>query len=284
MLQTVYIDVLLVIDFSMDFLALYITSYLLKLKLKASRNILAAFLGALYSVLTVILKFDSIILTVIFGYFICLAAFGKRKPKESAYIFIAFIAVNFLLGGGMTALFSIFNSVVGERLVIIYGDVSKVPEKLPFNIFAFGAALITAIVMLFAKIFSKKGTAKRVSAEIYIGSRCGEFILTEDSGNMLTEQLSGDPVIFLSERAMLKLTDSRTLYAIKSLEPEIMKKSRLKMRVTVYETVGGKEMCVCLRPDKVVIDGRSVRAWIASGKSESFGDSDGLVPSVLLGG
>lgn len=267
----------------MDFLALYITSYLLKLKLKASRNILAAFLGALYSVFTVLFRFDSIVLSIVFGYFICLTAFGKRKPRESAYIFIAFVAVNFLLGGGMTALFSIFNSVIGERLVIIYGDVNKVPNKLPFNIFAAGAAFITAITMTFAKFFSRKGTARRVKAEIFLVKRGGEFLLTEDSGNMLTEQLSGEPVIFLSEKAMLKITDAETLSAVNRLDPEIMQKSRLKMRVTVYETVSGKEMCVCLRPDRVIIGGKSVRAWIAIGKTDAFGDSDGIVPSVLLG-
>ena len=133
--QTIYIDILFAINFSMDFLAIYITSYLLKLKFKTFKAVIAAILGALYSAFTVILRTDSIILALFFAYFMCYIAFEKRNLKNSIYNFIAYIAVNFLIGGGMTAVFSVFNKLVGERIVTIYGDVNSVPEKLPFSIF-----------------------------------------------------------------------------------------------------------------------------------------------------
>lgn len=282
MLQTIYIDVLFIINFSMDFLAVFITSYLLKIKIKTYKNTLAALFLALYSVLTVMLRFEGMIVALLFAYFLCLFAFGKRSFKESLQIYIAFIAVNFLLGGGMTALFSLFNSIVGERLVMIYGDVSEVPGKLPFNIFAIGVTFITAIIMMFGKIFTRKGTARSVNAEIFLAKKSSAFTLTEDSGNMLTEALSGEPVIFLNEKALLRITDEKTLFGIKNLDPDLMKKSGLKMRLTAYETVGGREMCVLVRPEKVMIGGRSVRAWIACCKTDTLGDSDGIVPSVLI--
>ncbi len=283
LLQTVYVDVLFVIDFTMDFLALYITSYFLKTRLKMRRIIIAALLGALYSVLTVVLRIDSIILALIFAAFMCFITFGKRSVKGFLHIVISFIAVNFLLGGGMTALFSFFNSVVGERLVMIYGDVSNVPSKLPFNIFAVGVLIIAVLAMTFARFFSKKGTCRRIGAEIELSGKHGSFILTEDSGNLLTESVSGEPVIFLSEKAMLELTDEKTLSAIKNISPEVMGRSRFKMRIAVYQTVSGKEMCLCIRPEKILIGGRAVRAWIACGKADVFGENDGIVPSVLVG-
>ena len=282
MLQTIYIDVLFLINFSMDFLAVFITSYLLKMKLKTGRNTVSALIGALYSVLSVALRFDGIILALLVAFVMCRVAFGKRKIREFFYIFIAFVSVNFLLGGGMTALFSLFNTVIGERLVMIYGDVSSVPGKLPFNIFAIGVTLVTAIVMAFGKIFSRKGTAKAVRTQIFLNGKEGSFTLREDSGNMLTEPTSGDPVIFLSDSAIQRISDIKTLSAIQSLDAEIMKKSGLKMSFTVYETVSGKEMCVCIRPDRVLINGHAVRAWITSGKNTSFGEGDGIVPSVLI--
>ena len=283
MLQTVYVDVLFSIDFTMDFLALYITSYLLKMRVKNRRIVISALLGAFYSVLTVVLRVDSVIFALLFAAVMCFTAFGKRRIKQFLHIFITFIAVNFLLGGGMTALFTLFNSVIGERLVIIYGDVSSVPGKLPFNIFAVGVVIITATVMAFAKFFSRKGTCRNVSSEIQLYGKHAKLVLTEDSGNLLTESLSGEPVIFLSERAMLKFTDEKTLCAIKNLNPEIMSKSRVKMRVAVYQTVSGKEMCLCIRPEKISVDGKSVRAWVACGKADVFGESDGIIPSVLVG-
>ncbi len=280
--QTIYIDILFAINFSMDFLAIYITSYLLKLKFKTFKAVIAAILGALYSAFTVILRTDSIILALFFAYFMCYIAFEKRNLKNSIYNFIAYIAVNFLIGGGMTAVFSVFNKLVGERIVTIYGDVNSVPEKLPFSIFAVGVTFITALIIAFAKMFSKKGTAKNVKAEIFVGDKKGDFYLTEDSGNMLTEHLSGEPVIFLSEKAMLKITDEKTLIGVKNLDADIMKNSKIKMRVTVYETVSGKEMCVCMKPNKTLINGTNVRAWVAVGKGNIFGENDGIVPSILI--
>ncbi len=282
MLQTVYVDILFCIDFTMDFLALYITSYLLKIRLKTHRIVIAALFGALYSVLTVVFRVDSVIFALLCAAVMCFTAFGKRSLKQFLHIFIAFIAVNFLLGGGMTALFTLFNSFVGERLVIIYGDVSNVPGKLPFNIFAVGVVVITVTVMSFAKFFSRKGTCRNVPSEIYLYGRHEKLNLTEDSGNLLTESLSGEPVIFLSEKAMLKFTDEKTLCAIKNLNPDIMSKNRVKMRVAVYQTVSGKEMCLCIRPEKILVNGKSVRAWIACGKADVFGESDGIIPSVLV--
>lgn len=282
MLQTVYVDVLFCIDFTMDFLALYITSYLLKIRIKTRRTVISAILGAFYSVLTVIFRVDSVILALFFAVVMCFTAFGKREIKGFIHIIISFIAVNFLLGGGMTALFTLFNSIVGERLVIIYGDVSNVPSKLPFNIFAVCVVVITVTVMSFVKLFSRKGMCRSIPSEIELYGRRAMLNLTEDSGNLLTEALSGEPVIFLSEKAMLKFTDEITLSAIKNLNPDVMTKNRLKMRLTVYHTVSGKEMCLCIRPEKVLVYGKSVRAWIACGKADVFGESDGIIPSILV--
>ncbi len=283
MLQTVYVDVLFIIDFTMDFLALYITSYLLKSRLKTGRITASALLGALYSALTVVFRIDSLILSLMFAALMCFIAFGKRSIKGFLHIIVSFIAVNFLLGGGMTALFSFFNLTVGERLIMIYGDVSNVPNKLPFNIFAVGVLIIAVFIMAFARFFSKKGACRNIGAEIELGGRRASFVLTEDSGNLLTESVSGDPVIFLSENAMLKLIDEKTLYAIKNLSPEVMSRGRLKMRIAVYQTISGKELCLCIRPEKILIGGRLVRAWIACGKAAVFGENDGIVPSSLVG-
>ena len=72
MLRTVYADVLFLIDFTMDFLAVYLTSHFIKRKTDVRRMIFSALIGALYSVLTVIFKLDSLLLTLLVAVLICL--------------------------------------------------------------------------------------------------------------------------------------------------------------------------------------------------------------------
>lgn len=280
--QTIYADVLFIINFSMDFLALYITSKFLKIRIKNVSTIISALLGALYSVITVILHFENLFVTVIFGYLMCLIAFGKRKIKGTFYIFVTYIAVNFLLGGGMTAVFSFFNSVIGERLINLYGNVIDVPEKLPVNIFAVGVFVITAFVMMFAKVFSRKGVARRIVAGITLGGNTVAVNLIEDSGNTLCEPISGEPVIFLSEKAIKGIIDDKTLLALKTFNPTEMKNSGYKIRIAAYQTVSGRDMCACIRPDKITVSGKEIRAWITCKSTHAFGDGDGIIPSMII--
>ena len=132
MLQTVYADVLFVIDFTMDFLAVYLTAEFLKRRLSVKRIVFSAMIGAFYSVMTVVLKLSSILLTLLTAIVICLTAFGKSSIRGSLHTLTVYISINFLLGGGMTAIFSFFNSKVGEKLIMIYGDVGRVTNKMPF--------------------------------------------------------------------------------------------------------------------------------------------------------
>ena len=282
MLRTVYADVLFLIDFTMDFLAVYLTSHFVKRKTDVRRIIFSALIGALYSVLTVIFKLDSLLLTLLVAVLICLTAFGRCPLKGSLHILTVFVSVNFLLGGGMTAVFSFFNSKVGEKLVMIYGDVSRVTNKLPLNIFMLGAAFITVFVIVFSRIYSKKTSLRPVEAEIELFGKRERFTLSEDSGNMLTEGISGDPVVFLSESALARLIGKETVAALTSFDSSALEGKGLKMRVTVYKTVSGKEMCMCVRPERMLLSGRSVRAWIACAVDGTFGEYDGIIPSSLV--
>ena len=280
--QTVYADVLFVIDFTMDFLAIFLTSQFLKRKISVKRIILSATIGAFYSVITVVLKLSSIILTLLIAAFICLTAFGRCSVKVFLHILTVYISINFLFGGGMTALFSFFNSKVGEKLVMIYGDIGRVANKLPLNVFLIGATVISVFVFTFGRIFSRKGVIRTVKAEIEISGKHESFILTEDSGNMLTEGISGEPVVFLSAVSLSRLLGKETVSALTELNTDILSGEKLKMRLTVYKTVSGKEMCMCIRPERIILDGKSVRAWIACASGGTFGEYDGIAPSSLL--
>jgi hypothetical protein len=153
---------------------------------------------------------------------------------------------------------------------------------MPLGVFMVSAAIIALFAVIFGRIFIRRGVARSISVKIELSGKSATFLLKEDSGNMLCEPLSGEPVIFLSERAMLRITDKKAVEEIKNLDTKIMKDYHYKGRIIIYETVNGKETGVCVRPQKITVGGKNVRAWVAISSALFSGETDGIIPSSLL--
>ncbi len=282
MQQVIYADVLFLIDMSMDFLALYIVSAILKLQSGKYKLAFASVAGSLYSVISVVSRHDSVILALAVAIVMNLLAFGLCKLSRLAVRATVFLVVNFILGGAMTAIFNVFNSFGRDRFVMIYGEISELPQKMPIYVFAAGFAITAVISVIFTRIFSQKTAVSHAHTEITYGKSTFKFKLLCDSGNLLTEPMSGDPVIFLSECAMKKLTGEDVLNSLLHSDPEFLRQNLRRARVILYETVNGRQSGICLRADKVVINGKNCRAWICVSGTVSSDNGDGILPVSLL--
>ena len=110
--RIIYGDVLLVINFSMDFLSLYITARIMHIKLNSFRITLSAVIGALYSLLIISISTKAIVsgvLSIAFSFLMCFIAYGKFKIARYIKNTIVFYIVNFALGGGITAICNLLN-------------------------------------------------------------------------------------------------------------------------------------------------------------------------------
>lgn len=281
--QIIYADVLFLIDVSMDFLALYITAFVLKLKFRTANCILAASLGAVFSVISVILRAESLIASIAVSIAMCFIAFLGNRLLKIAEAILMFYGANMLLGGAMTAVFNLFNKLTdSDKDMLIYGEVNTVSSNMPVAVFLVGFVLILVAVKILMRIFSK--APANVPFEIYVQMDVKADIITviEDSGNLLTEPISGEPVIFLKESTVRRLSGDETVSALKMQCGLYTHKNRGKIRVVVFKTVSGSDMCACIKPRKITVNGKDCPAWIAIGKSISRGDIDGIVPSSLV--
>ena len=110
----VYADLLFLIDFSMDLLTLYIVSKVLRRRISLLRMVSAAAMGGVYSVAT--LSLPKGVFSMLFGLFVCFvmcmtALLSKRWEnfaKMPLYTCLFFV-VSSLLGGMMTAFYSLLN-------------------------------------------------------------------------------------------------------------------------------------------------------------------------------
>ncbi len=265
----IYADLLFIINFSMDFLCLFITDRLLGCGRKALRLTAASVLGALYGFLPYSVNLPPAI--IILGNLasaglITLTAFGKQDLKRFFRTTAVFMVSSALMGGLITA---IYNSL-GRYHNGVYTEIGAVS----FAVICFISALTA---LCFGLIFRKKINIR--SAEVYISIKNQKIRarLIADSGNLVTEPFSALPVIILSSSVLPKPYDNP--------ESEFFP---LSVRAIPFSTASGKSCFLGFRPDKIEIIklGKKptlAEAYIAVDTSgNNYSGYDGILPISIL--
>ena len=284
--QTIYADILFAVNFSMDFLALYVTDHILKLRFDFKRCIVAAIVGALYGVLAVALDMGTVcglLSTVAVGIFMCLILNGFKGFGMVARETAVFVSANLLIGGGMTAVYEYFNAHGGADNILIYGKAETVEEQLPMALFIAASIVVTVIVFGFSRGIARHSRAKRIELIIEHNGKKLKTTALQDSGNLLTEPISGLPVIILRKEAAGRILEQQTVDLLSELTAA--EKSGEKVRFILYETVSGKGLMGAFKPQKILINGVSVDGWVAISDKLSkkiSGVDEAIVPAALV--
>lgn len=281
--QIIYADILFLIDLTMDFLALYITAFILKIKFRSGASVLSASLGAIYSVFLVISRTQSIIFTVIVSVIMCLIAFFGNSLKSILKTVLVFYTVNMLLGGAMTLVFNAFNSITeSEKELLIYGEVNTLGDNLPIAVFFICVGIFFIGFKAISRALSRSPSKKVIEITVCNEGKTQKFNALEDSGNKVCEPMSNEPIIFMKEKNVIKLGGEKLVSALLMKNEYFNGKDRQKYRVVFYQTVSGSDMCVCFKPQSIKIGGKLCSAWIAIGKNIKTENVDCIIPSALL--
>ncbi len=265
----IYADILFLINFSLDFLCLFIAGRLLNCGGRLWRKLLAAILGGLYSFIPYIVSFDaftSLLINLVFGAFICFVAFGKRDTQRFLLIFGSFMVSSALLGGLITSIYNLSSS---------YSDgVYREINPLSFCIIC----LISAMVALsYGLISRRKIHVSSAEIKIYAKNECIRVRLLADSGNLVTEPFSALPVIIVVSGALPKPYDS----------PESTY-FPFPIRIIPYYTGTGKGCFFGFRPDKIELlipakKPKRIDAFIGIDTANvSYSGYDGIIPASVI--
>ncbi len=290
--QTVYADVLFLINFSMDFLVFYLCAKLSRRRLNSIRCAIAATLGGSYGVATLFLPQNGLaplICDILSLALICAVAFYSKEIGFRDFIgrCALFAGVSAILGGIMSALYSVLNR---SGLALLEPDGG---DDISVWIFALIAALGGAAAVAGGKRMKRIAAAKQSSIEIGFGNRTVRLRAMTDTGNLLTDPLSGRGV------AICELDAVKELFPRELVEywergdigstSELPEKYALKLRyVPAKGAVGAKSsMLTAIVPDifKVVGDGKEVDAdvLIAPVPTKlSAGESRALLPPGII--
>lgn len=209
--ETVYVDVLFIINFSMDFLCFYICSRLFGYKPIIWRTTLASVLGGAYSVLVICLDMPGgarLPMDISVLLLMCMIAGSGGRPKLLGAA--AYAGISAALGGIMTAIFSMLSA--GGLLE--GGDAAEGGEMSAWA-FAIVAAAGAAASLVGGSRLRRHRAARRVRVQVTFGGRSSEFEGMVDSGNLLCDPLSGKRVMICELSALEGLIDPRTAAMIR---------------------------------------------------------------------
>ena len=289
--QTVYGDILLLINFSMDFLALYLSAKLLHLRLRTLPMMLAAGIGAFYALLSLFLRTGNLAITLLnIGISCAMVAVAFLPRRLSSFLKSAavFYGISFLLGGCMTALYNLCNSFLFSDRIHAFGNVTNLESELSFGWFILLAAVSAVASLLLGRLFTRSAAKATVEIKIQLAGRSVGLTLLCDSGNLLCDPISGTPVLICAFHAVEPILyyQLRAFFAdpIPDRIALLRRDAARRVRVIPMRGVGDSGMLFAFRPDKLWVGNNPVDALIAVDTAHGcgeFGGTDGLIPSAL---
>ena len=253
--QTVYADLLFLINFSMDFLCLFSVAKLLSRPFSFIRGAAAASLGGMYSVLSLFLNLPTpaaVAIDVAACILLCVTVFCKKGETFTSLLLLssAFFLSSMLLGGIMTAIFNLLNRLSPPT------DQFSDGEGIPLWILAPVTALSAFITWIGGRFLRKRAQTVSAVVEIRLGKKTAIIRGMCDSGNLLRDAISGKSIIVSDKRNAKNLLpvdcppiDQWTVESIDELPPSV----RSRLRLIPAGTANGEGLMMALRPDAVIL-------------------------------
>ena len=259
MVRTVYVDVLVMINFIVNYLVLIAAARLSGAYIKRWRTALSAFFGALYCAAAYFMEAGflwAMAAKLAMGAVMVLAAFGKRGFLR---VFLSFCGVSFAFGGCVMALGYISGGRVDVRNGIYY-------LRVRFGTLALATALSYMLMnAVFGRVSAKSAGRGICAVEVRCGERRVSFRALCDSGNHLTDPITNRPIIVAEYAVLRQVLDggvTQVLDGVSARElPLVLDRlpRGLKFRLVPYKTVGhGLDMLVAFSPDEVRVEGQCV--------------------------
>ena len=238
-METIYVDVLIVLNIYVNYFLLRITAGITHSHLRTGRCICGAVWGSIFSltillpelgnVLPLMIKLAAAVSIVAFS-------FGINGRKRLFLNTFAFFAANFVLAGTVYGVYSLLNpEFMHFRNGSFYIDFSLL------------VLIVTTAALYFALRLIRIITDKAPVGSYRVYVRSGKKILNlnglADTGNILVDYFTGSPVIICSEESYHELMGT-------NLDISLLPKG---FRLLPCTAVSGSGLIPVFRPDEVLI-------------------------------
>ncbi len=243
---TLYADVLFLINFSMDYLSLWLCGRIFQIKMKTWRVAVSASVGAVWGIAAVILGLrgaSELLLTVAVGFIMTRISFKWEGMSRYLSMSLTLWGVGMLFGGIMTAILSLG----GKSTLAGIGGGS------PYAVIPAGVILAVCFIRIIGRHVSERNT----QVTVRIAGRSVTAQALSDSGNLLRDPVSGRAVMIIGQRDAVTLLGRRTASLLADgigdnigLLPDDI---RRRIRLIPAHSVTGTVMMTGFVPDEVTL-------------------------------
>lgn len=249
---TVYADVLVALNTVITYIFIVCTRLMCKIPTNKIAVAVASFIGGFSAVVIFfdgIGLFFSVCYKVLTACLIVSAAFLPRTPKGFFKPLLSFSAVSFLFGGAIYALEITFN----PNGIYYYNGTVYFDMSLTYLV---GCTFAVYGIFLLANFLIGRKMSDGGKCELKIIFRNCEVTLCAliDTGNTLTESMSGRPVCVAELSAVAPLLSfEECLFFKKGIYDDIPTDFKKRVRLVPCKYVSGESLLASFIPDKIVV-------------------------------
>ena len=267
-----YADVFFLVNFGIDILTVCLTAKMCRIRIKTVRAIAGAVVGALSTVFITLLfnGFIYYVSGIAAAILMSLTAFGAVSffslLRQTAILW----STACLLLGAVTSLKTAIESISGTG--------GRIAAAVAF-------AVAIPIVIIVSRFKRERSEKKAAYVRFSICGKTVGLLCLVDSGNLLKDPVSGDPVIIVASGASSSLPAELISFLLNGSEDSPLDIQR-RIRAIPAKTMYGEGLLYAIRPDALSVDGTERKALISLREAEkgSFSSYDGIVPLSVTGG
>lgn len=208
--MTIYIDVVLIENLCMNYIILFATGYILKIKRKPLRLIISSLIGGIYSIIAYMQIVDlysnmgmKFLLSVIMVYI----AFNAKNIKILAKQIVMFYLVSFVFGG---CAFALLYFIKPQEIIMQNG---MYVGTYPIKIALLGGVVGFVITAIAFKVVKAKLRKKDMfcEIEIYLNEKSIKTKAMIDTGNLLKDPITRMPVIVVQKDILYEIIPCKIL-------------------------------------------------------------------------
>ena len=214
--MTIYIDVILIENLLLNYIILFATAVVLKLKVKHVRLILASLVGAIYTIISYVSGlriYSNFLLKLILSIIIIYIAFNPQNLKKTLKFTLIFYLTSFVFGG---AAFALIYVVKPQELLKNNG---LVLSSNSLKIIFISAIIAFIVIIIGFKVVKNKISAKDMycDIEIKLNNKKIETKAMIDTGNLLKEPITNTPVVVVEHTLLYECIPKEILNHIEDI-------------------------------------------------------------------
>lgn len=243
-MQTIYVDVLIILNIYVNYFLLRASAKITHTPLKNVRCIAASAYGSLFSLLILAPQLSTVVSTVIkaaSAVTIVAAAFGFHGKRRLAVNTAAFFTVNFIFAGAVYAVYSWLKpDFMHFNNTYFYIDFSLIILVVTTAVLYF----LLCVIRAFLDRTPDETDCYRII--IRYKDKIVSLNAIADTGNSLVDFFTGCPVIICGKDRLAELTGTEAFAGNASEIPK-------GFRLIPYSTISENSVIPVFRPDEVII-------------------------------